>query len=363
MEGNYLLARKAGHGFSCKVPMEGTEQIYVVNGLIQGSGKPLSISVPKGAVDDKVLQVIGVRTSAESVSGIAGISCAGRDTAVLKAEANAKAGAMRESELDTECNIEYGEDSSKRLLLCLHTFTPDSFLTREKYKVKIGRGAAADITVMQNENDNSRHLTDYEINMEEGSSLKMIFISLHGGEISNRLQVNLNGEHIDCELKGLCLADGDQKMNTEVMMEHFKPNCTSNQLFKNILDDRAVADFYGLIKVYPDAQKTTAYQANHNLLISDDAKVHTKPQLEIYADDVKCSHGATVGKLNDDELFYMRSRGISLHEAQLLQQTAFANGVIEGISGNALRERIASLVERRLRGEFSSCRNCSKNCC
>ncbi|MCI2082782.1 MAG: Fe-S cluster assembly protein SufD [Bacteroidales bacterium] len=355
MESNYLLAPKANHGFICKIPMKGTRQVYVVNGHIQGNeGGPLALSFPKGECDDTMLQVIFVRTTGESgkISGIC-MSCAPSE----KAD---DGGAI---ELDTASSIEFGEDCSKKLLLCSHTFTPDRFLTRERCEINVRRGANADITVMQNENNRSVHLTDYTINMEEGSALKMIFISLHGGKISNKLKVNLNGEHIDCNLKGLCLADGEQHMDTEVLMEHYKPNCNSNQLFKYILDDKAIADFYGLIRVAQDAQKTNAYQANHNLLISDYAKVHTKPQLEIYADDVKCSHGATVGRLNEDELFYMRSRGISLHEAQLLQQKAFANGVLEGISSRELRLRMESLVDSRLRGEFSSCRNCSKNCC
>ena len=136
-----------------------------------------------------------------------------------------------------------------------------------------------------------------------------------------------------------------------------------NQMFKGILDDEGVTKFYGGIVVAQDAQHTEAFQANHNLLISDTAKAYSKPQLEIYADDVKCSHGATVGRLNEDELFYMRSRGIPVEEAKLLQQKAFAFEVLQHITSEELRARMDSLVEKRLRGEFSKCRNCSKNCC
>jgi Fe-S cluster assembly protein SufD len=356
MESNYLLAPKANHGFSCKVPMKGTRQVFVVNGKVEGTGKPLALSFPKGEVNASILQVIGVRTTVDGLqAGIAGV-CGANGTA-------AAADSQQAIELNATDSIEFGEGCNEKLLLCSHTFTPDRFVTNEQTRITLHRGATADITVMQNEDNRSKHFTDYTIDLEEGSSLKMVFISLHGGEISNNLKVNLNGEHIDCIVNGLCLADGDQKMTTQVLMEHFKPNCTSNQLFKYILDDHAVADFFGLIRVAPNAQKTNAYQANHNLLISDDAKVHTKPQLEIYADDVKCSHGSTIGRLNDDELFYLRSRGISLPEARLLQQKAFANGVLETISNENLRLRMESLVDKRLRGEFSSCKNCSKNCC
>ena len=152
-------------------------------------------------------------------------------------------------------------------------------------------------------------------------------------------------------------------MDYDILLTHQVPHCHSNQVFKGILDNNGVAHFDGLIKVVPDAQKTEAYQANHNLLVSPTARAYTRPQLEIYADDVKCSHGATIGRLNPDELFYMRTRGIPVAEARLLQQVAFTNEVVEKISSPELRERMQVLVEKRLRGEFSRCQNCSKNCC
>ena len=144
---------------------------------------------------------------------------------------------------------------------------------------------------------------------------------------------------------------------------HNVPECHSSQLFKGILDGESKTSFSGRIYVAKDAQKTEAYQANNNLLASKTAKAYTQPHLEIYADDVKCSHGATVGSLNEDELFYMRSRGIEKGEARLLQQQAFAYAVLEKVSNEHLRERLGSMVESRLRGEFSECSNCSKHCC
>lgn len=141
------------------------------------------------------------------------------------------------------------------------------------------------------------------------------------------------------------------------------PDCISRQLFKGILDDESRATFTGRIVVAKDAQKTEAYQANHNLLISPSAKAYAQPQLEIYADDVKCSHGATSGRLDDNALFYMRSRGIGKQEAKLLQQLAFVYDVLENINNEQLRIRLSDLVESRLRGEFGHCTNCSMNCC
>ena len=191
--------------------------------------------------------------------------------------------------------------------------------------------------------------SDWEIVLPEGASLRMVFLSLNGALLRNRLRVSLQGRHAACELSGLCLADGSQEMDYDIVLTHEVPQCQSTQLFKNIVGGQAVTHFNGLIKVVPDAQQTEAYQANHNLLTSETAKAYTRPQLEIYADDVKCSHGATVGRLNPDELFYMRSRGIPQAEARLLQQLAFCNEVLEKIPSAGLREQMQQRVEERLR--------------
>ena len=178
-----------------------------------------------------------------------------------------------------------------------------------------------------------------------------------------RTVCQLNGKGGECNLHGLYLAGGKQEISNRVNIYHNAGECKSNQLFKGILDGEAITRFSGTIYVEKGAQKTEAYQANNNLLASDGATAYTKPHLEIYADDVKCSHGATIGSLNEDELFYMRSRGISLDEAKLLQQQAFANATIEDIANPELRERLTSLVESRLRGEFSDCEKCDRHCC
>jgi Fe-S cluster assembly protein SufD len=197
--------------------------------------------------------------------------------------------------------------------------------------------------------------SDWEIVLPEGASLRMVFLSLNGALLRNRLRVSLQGRHAACELSGLCLADGSQEMDYDIVLTHEVPQCQSTQLFKNIVGGQAVTRFNGLIKVVPDAQQTEAYQANHNLLTSETAKAYTRPQLEIYADDVKCSHGATIGRLNPDELFYMRSRGIPQAEARLLQQLAFCNEVLEKIPSAGLREQMQQRVEERLRQLAEGC--------
>ena len=215
----------------------------------------------------------------------------------------------------------------------------------------LGHGASAEYLVLQAEADDATLAAEYAIRLSEGASLRMVFLSLCGGAVRNRIRVSLSGPYAACELAGLYLPAGSQRMEYDVLLEHLVPDCHSTQLFKGILDDHAVSRFDGLVKVVPDAQRTEAYQANHNLLLSETAKAHTQPQLEIYADDVKCSHGATVGRLNPDELFYMRTRGIPVTEARLLQQMAFANEVVEKITQPELREKMRLLVEKRLRGE------------
>jgi Fe-S cluster assembly protein SufD len=147
-----------------------------------------------------------------------------------------------------------------------------------------------------------------------------------------------------------------------VTIDHAKPHSTSNQLFKGILDDYSTGAFTGKIMVRQDAQQTLAYQKNNNLLLTDDAKMNAKPQLEIYADDVKCSHGATVGQLDPDAMIYLRSRGIPFKEARLMLMFGFAHDVIKQIKTGPLRERIDELVNKRLRGELSRCNNCEIDC-
>lgn len=179
--------------------------------------------------------------------------------------------------------------------------------------------------------------------------LSVLLIALPGVSADVSLKVDLNGEGARFALNGVGISTADEKIRVHVELRHNVPECSSSQLFKNLVGGMARVDFYGRIIVAQDAQKTEAYQANHNLLLSETARVNTKPQLEIYADDVKCSHGATIGKLNEDEQFYMRSRGISLAEARFLQMISFVSPVFDVVPGDAERERLKGDVEAALR--------------
>lgn len=185
--------------------------------------------------------------------------------------------------------------------------------------------------------------------VERDAKADIVLVVMPGVSCDVKIAVDLVGEGAEANLYGAYLCGKDEKVKISVDMHHQKPHCNSRQLFKGIAGGAAKVDFYGKIIVAQDAQKTEAYQENHNLLISDDAKVDTKPQLEIYADDVKCSHGATIGRLNEEEQFYMRSRGITLEDARVLQMISFISPVLENIKDEAEREDMMQRLENSIR--------------
>ena len=254
------------------------------------------------------------------------------------------------------------DNSSAEVVVCDHTLSPFRFLTNSVTEIYAGPGARFNYSRVQNEHLNSNLLTNMFIHQEKDSQVKSNTVTLHGGTIRNNTNVLLNAEGCDSQVYGLSLADRTQHIDNYVNIDHAKPNCTSTQLFKGILDEQATGAFNGRILVRPDAQKTLAYQTNNNILMSDEAKMNSKPQLEIYADDVRCSHGATTGQLDENALFYMQSRGIPRQEARLLMLYAFAHEVIDKIEVVPLKDRINDLVNKRLRGELSRCNNCSMAC-
>ena len=187
------------------------------------------------------------------------------------------------------------------------------------------------------------------IEVRSGKRTDMVLLVYPGVSCDIRLDVRLAGEGAEANIYGAYVCGGKEKVKISVDMRHDVPHCNSRQLFKGIAGGDSRVDFYGKITVAQDAQKTEAYQENHNILLSDNAKVDTKPQLEIYADDVKCSHGATIGRLNEEEQFYMRSRGISLEDAKVLQMISFIAPVLEHIDDEAQREHAASELETAIR--------------
>ena len=187
-----------------------------------------------------------------------------------------------------------------------------------------------------------------KIEVQSGQRKDLVLLVYPGVSCDIRLDVTLAGEGAQANIYGAYVCGGEEKVKIAVDMHHDLPHCNSRQLFKGIAGGRSKVDFYGKIIVAQDAQRTEAYQENHNILLSDDAKVDTKPQLEIYADDVKCSHGATIGRLNEEEQFYMRSRGITLEDAKVLQMISFIAPVLEQIPEEE-REIVAAHLEDAIR--------------
>ena len=185
--------------------------------------------------------------------------------------------------------------------------------------------------------------------VERDATVNVVVIVMPGVDCDVRMNVELVGEGAEANICGAYICGGEEKVKIAVDMHHKMPHCNSRQLFKGIAGGVSKVDFYGKIIVAQDAQKTEAYQENHNILLTDGAKVDTKPQLEIYADDVKCSHGATIGRLNEEEQFYMRSRGISLEDAKVLQMISFVAPVLENIQDEAQREALSSRLEESIR--------------
>ncbi|NMC38617.1 MAG: Fe-S cluster assembly protein SufD [Bacteroidales bacterium] len=248
------------------------------------------------------------------------------------------------------------------IIICDHTLSPQKFLTNAVTEVHVGENAHFEIIRVQNEHNNACKITHTYIHQERNSYTSSNNITLHGGLVRNNTYHTLGGEGAECNSFGLYLSDKWQHVDNLVNVDHAFPNCTSNQLFKGVLDEMATGAFNGRIYVAPDAQGTMAYQKNNNILLTDDARMYTKPQLEIFADDVKCSHGATVGQLDDNALFYLQSRGIDKRQAKLMLMFGFAHEVIQNIRVEALRERLDSLVMQRLEGELSRCASCMVKC-
>ena len=201
-------------------------------------------------------------------------------------------------------------------------------------------------------------MSNVYVSQQANSSVNHNVITLHNGVTRNRLDLVFKGEGAECEPNGCVIADKNQHVDNNTLIDHQVGHCESRELYKYVLDDQSVGAFAGRVLVRHGSQKTTSEERNQNLCMTRQARMFTQPMLEIYADDVKCSHGSTVGQLNDAALFYMQQRGISIKEARLLLEFAFVGEVIDKISLAPLRERLHYLVEKRFRGELSRCEGC-----
>lgn len=250
------------------------------------------------------------------------------------------------------------EGAEVKLLFCDHAADDRNFLATQVIEAFVGRNASLDLYCLEETHEKNVRVSNLYIDQEADSRVNHNIITLHNGVTRNRTDLTFSGEGAECVLNGCVIADKNQIVDNNTLIDHKVGHCNSRELYKYVLDGNATGAFAGRVLVRHGAQKTISEERNQNICATREARMFTQPMLEIYADDVKCSHGSTVGQLNDAALFYMRQRGISQKEAKLLLEFAFINEVIDTMKLEPLRDRLHHLVEKRFRGELSKCEGC-----
>ncbi len=249
-------------------------------------------------------------------------------------------------------------NSQVKLLVCDHAVDDVNFVVTQVTEIYADRDAQVDLYELEENSLKTSKVNNLFSHQKENSHVNVSGITLHNGTTRNNYKFRLLGEYAEAHIGGLAINDKEQHTDNYAFLDHAVPNCHSNELFKYALNDKSVGVFCGKILVEKDAQKTLAYQDNKNLLISEDARMYSKPQLEIYADDVKCSHGLTTGHIDEDALFYLQCRGVSAEEAKMMLMVAFTKDVVEMIRIETLREHLEELIDKRFRGKLTRCGNC-----
>ncbi len=244
--------------------------------------------------------------------------------------------------------IVVGDDSQSVIVESYVGLGNGVYFTNAVTEIVGGKNAVIAHYKLERESREAFHIATVQAHLDRSSNFSSRSIDLGGALVRNDVNAVLAGEGIDCTLDGLYLVTGRQHVDSHTRIDHVKPHCSSRELYKGVLDGKSRAVFNGKIYVHKDAQKTDAKQTNKNLLLSEDAVINTKPQLEIYADDVKCTHGSTIGQLDQDAIFYLRSRGIDLATARSLMTYAFASEIISRIRIEPLRTRLENLLVTRL---------------
>ena len=303
-----------------------SDGITALNTMLAQDG--LIIYVPKNVKVDKTIQVINV------MSADVDLMMNRRVLIILEQGAEAK------------------------VLFCDHTVDSRNFLSTQVVEAYVGENASLDLYCLEETGYANKRVSNVYFSQASNSKLNHNVLTLHNGITRNHAVVTFKGEGADCKLCGCVIADKHQHTDNNTIIDHAVPHCTSNELYKYVLDGNSVGAFTGRILVQKDAQKTFSEERNQNICVSKQARMYSQPELEIYADDVKCAHGSTVGQLNDTALLYMRQRGISEKEAKMLLEVAFINEVIDEISLEPLREPLHQLVEKRFKGELGNCGRC-----
>ena len=277
------------------------------------------INIPKNKIAEKPIQIIHFST--------------GKESALMLQPRNL---------------IVVGENSHVQIIERHQSLTSNPVLTNSVTEIFANKRAIVDYYKVQNDDQNASLIDNTYINQKQQSHVSVHTFSFGGKLTRNNLNFFQNGEHIDSTLKGVTIIGNKQHVDHNTLVHHIEPNCESHQDYKGIFGDNSVGLFNGKVVVEKEAQKTNAFQANNNILVSDKASINTKPQLEIFADDVKCSHGCTIGQLDESAMFYLRSRGIPEKEAKALLMYAFANNVLESVKIPELKKRINKLIANKL---------------
>ena len=317
-----------------KLAKTSEDAITALNTMLAQDG--LLVYVPKNTKVDRAIQVINI----------------------LKATPQNAQRVVPDLMVNRRVLIVLEESAEIKMLFCDHAADDRNFLATQVIEAYVGENASLDLYCMEETHNKNVRLSNVYIDQQANSRVNHNVITLHNGITRNKLDLTFSGEGAECQCYGCVIADKQQHVDNNTLIVHKVPHCTSQELYKYVLDDKATGAFAGRVLVEHGAQKTTSQMTNQNLTATKDARMYTQPMLEIYADDVKCAHGSTVGQLNDAALFYMRQRGISLQEAKVLLQNAFINEVIDHMQLEPLRDRLHYLVEKRFRGELNKCSGC-----
>lgn len=254
------------------------------------------------------------------------------------------------------------EDGAKAdVVICDHTQDDaQQYLASQVTEISLGRDASLGLYTLEEASLRTSRYAQTYVRQHEKSRLNHHYAALAAGVTRNEFTVDLIGEHAESLLTGMAIGMDREHIDCNTAVNHRVPHCQSNQVFRYVMGGTSQGVFDGGIVVTPDAPFTVAYQSNRNVLASTEARMHSKPRLEIYNDEVKCSHGATIGQLNEEALFYMRSRGIPAAEARVMLMQAFMADVIDTVGLESLRDRLRHLVEMRFNGQAASCRRCSE---
>ena len=320
--------------YYAKLAKTSDDAITALNTMLAQDG--LLVYVPKNVVLDKAVQVINI----------------------LKATPKNAQRQVPDLMVNRRVLIVAEEGAEVKLLFCDHTADDRNFLATQVIEVYAAENAKIDMYCLEETHAKNVRISNVYVQQQRNSRVRHNVITLHNGITRNKLDLTLAGEGAECLCNGCVIADKQQHVDNNTLIVHEAQHCTSNELYKYVLDEQSTGAFAGRVYVAHGAQKTTSQMTNQNLTATREARMYTQPMLEIYADDVKCAHGSTVGQLSDAALFYMRQRGISEKEARMLLQVAFIREVIDQIELVPLRDRLHYLVDKRFRGELNKCEGC-----